>query len=538
MCDIGQPRLGMALALARQLFFSADFCTLSPVHIMSLARKIFSNTAWQVIGKGVTAVLGIISVKFITNYLSPSTYGEYTTIYDYTALFAIVADFGLFTIAVREMALGGEKGIVKKIVNNVLSLRLVLAVSALGLGTLAAALIPAYRGSHIPFGVLIVSIATIITLIAGTMSSVLQYYLKMVWASVALTIGKIVTVAYILVVIIYIFPKDPNAGFPHLLFAWIVGGLVTILITYIASSRNIKIAFEFDFSFWKTVLLKALPYGLALVLGTIYFRMGTVMLSLFNLKTDAGYYGVPLRFLEILQIVPHYFMNSVLPILTVSLREGSERTSRILKYSINSLAALAFPIFVGGYILAWPLTAAVSSPDFLTHRVGDSVFYGSDMALKILLAAMVFTYIHVVLNYAIVAMGRQTELFWINGFIVILNVSMNLFLVPRYGFIGAAVAAVSSEVVMLILLLSRVVPRIKNIFDFPFLLKTVFSSVVMGGVLFLISDYFNQLLFSKSLLVLVPIGGLVFAVCMIATRALTKEMLALIKKSEPPRAEL
>ncbi|MFA6521541.1 MAG: flippase, partial [Candidatus Gracilibacteria bacterium] len=501
---------------------------------MSLARKIFSNTAWQVIGKGVTAVLGIISVKFITNYLSPSTYGEYTTIYDYTALFAIVADFGLFTIAVREMALGGEKGIVKKIVNNVLSLRLVLAVSALGLGTLAAALIPAYKGSHIPFGVLIVSIATIITLIAGTMSSVLQYYLKMVWASVALTIGKIVTVAYILVVIIYIFPKDPNAGFPHLLFAWIVGGLVTILITYIASSRNIKIAFEFDFSFWKTVLLKALPYGLALVLGTIYFRMGTVMLSLFNLKTDAGYYGVPLRFLEILQIVPHYFMNSVLPILTVSLREGSERTSRILKYSINSLAALAFPIFVGGYILAWPLTAAVSSPDFLTHRVGDSVFYGSDMALKILLAAMVFTYIHVVLNYAIVAMGRQAELFWINGFIVILNVSMNLFLVPRYGFIGAAVAAVSSEVVMLILLLSRVVPRIKNIFDFPFLLKTVFSSVVMGGVLFLISDYFNQLLFSKSLLVLVPIGGLVFAVCMIATRALTKEMLALIKKSEPP----
>lgn len=505
---------------------------------MSLARKIFSNTAWQIFGKAVTAILGIVSIKFITNYLSRSTYGEYTTIYDYTALFAIIADFGLFTIAVREMAHSNDKKMIEKIVGNVLSIRTVLAVLALGLGTLVSFLIPAYRESHIPFGVAIVSIATIITLIAGTMSSVLQFHLRMHWASFALAFGKFITVLYIVMTILYLFPNNPDAGFPHLLFAWIIGMLVTILIIYRASSRLIPISYQFDFSFWKEVLIKALPYGLALVLGTIYFRMGTIALSLFKMKDQVGYYGVPLRFLEILQIVPHYFMNSVLPVLTLSLKESGERGARILRYALNALAALAFPILVGGYLVAWPLTAAVSSPEFLTKRLPTGLVWGSDFALKILLIAMCLTFLHVALSYSLVAMGRQVELLWINAVAVIVNVTLNFLLVPKFGFIGAALAAVVAEGVMFIALVSRVRLRLGRIWDFSFLLKTAFSSLVMGAVLWLTTEPLNRLFFTKSLLILIPLGGAVFLASMFLTRALSKEFLAVLRKTEPPHEEI
>ena len=125
------------------------FHILYSIFRMSVARKIFSNTVWQVAGKVVVAVLGIVSIKFITNYLTRSEYGEYTTIYDYTALFAIIADFGLFTIALREMA-HDEKS-TEKIIGNVLSIRTTLAVFALGIGILAAYLIPAYQRKRNPF---------------------------------------------------------------------------------------------------------------------------------------------------------------------------------------------------------------------------------------------------------------------------------------------------------------------------------------------------------------------------------------------------
>lgn len=506
---------------------------------MSLARKIFSNTAWQILGKVVTAVLGIISIKFITNYLSRSTYGEYTAIYDYTAVFAIIADFGLFTIAVREMAHDARKEVVEKIVGNVLSIRTLFAIGALGLGVLLAFLIPVYRGSHIPLGVFIVSIATTITLIGGTMSSVLQFHLRMHWASIALTLGKIITVGYIIATVLFLFPKNSNAGFPHLQIAWIIGSLFTLSITYYASRKLIPIHFSWDTAFWKEVLRKALPYGLALVLGTIYFRMGTIMLSLFNMKEQAGYYGVPLRFLEILQIIPHYFMNSVLPVLTLSLKENSERSSKIVRYSLNILALLAFPILIGGWLLAWPIIATVSSPDFLSHRdTTGALIFGSDIGLKILLVAMAFTYLHVGLNYVLVAMGRQLEILWVNLFAVMVNITLNFLLAPRFGFIGAAIAVTVTEAAMLIILFYRVRKRMRGVWDLPFLGKTLLSSIAMGVVLFASADYFINTLLSKSLVLLIPLGAVTFGFMMFATRAITKDMIALFRKTEPSIEEI
>lgn len=502
---------------------------------MSVARKIFSNTVWQVAGKVVVAVLGIVSIKFITNYLSRSEYGEYTTIYDYTALFAIIADFGLFTIALREMA-HDEKS-TEKIIGNVLSIRTTLAVFALGLGVLAAYLIPAYSGSNIPFGVIIVSIATIITLAAGTISSVLQLHLKMHWASIALSVGKFITVGYIMAVILYIFPNNPELGFPHLLLSWILGGIVTIFITYFATRKFVKIAPQFDFKFWKEVLIKALPYGAALVLGTIYFRMGTIVLSLYKMKDAVGFWGVPMRFLEILQIIPHYFMNSVLPILTLTIKGNFERSPRIIKYSLCAMAAMSLPIFVGGYIVAYPLTAAVSSPQFLTHYNGADLILGSDVVLKILLAALIFTSLHVVLTYSLVAMGKQIELLWINAVAVIINVVLNLILAPRFGAVGAAVVAAITEMTMFILLAIRLRHYIKGIWDVSFLAKTVVSAIFMGAVLLAATTYFEKLLLPVGLLILIPLGAVAFAASMFATKAISKEMIALFRKTDLSQEE-
>lgn len=501
---------------------------------MSLARKIFSNTAWQVLGKIITAILGIVSIKYITNYLSREMYGEYTIIYDLTANFAIIADFGLFTIAVREMARDSRKEMVQKIVCNVLSIRALLGLGALGLGAVAMWFIPVYRGSFIPPGVAIVAIATFITLIAGTISSVLQFYLRMQWASLALIVGKIITVAYILVVILYLFPKNPAAGFFHLQFGWIIGGILTLIITFIAAKKIIAIGFEWDFSFWKTTFVKALPYGVALILGTLYFRMGTIVLSLFGMKEQAGYYGVPLRFLEILQIIPHYLMNSVLPILTISLLENKERAERITKYALSALTSLAFPVLVGGWLLAWPIIAAVSDEKFLSYRLADGALVaGSDVGLKILLVAMTLTYFHVALNYALVAMGRQIQILWANAAALAVNVIFNLILAPRFGFIGASIASVITEATILSILFFLVRREMKRIWDFRFITKTVVASVFMGVVLFLTRDYFNTFLFAKSLAVLIPLGGIIFIGTMMATKALSPEMIALLRRAKP-----
>jgi O-antigen/teichoic acid export membrane protein len=71
---------------------------------MGLARSILTNTFWMVLGRTMVAILGVLSIKIVTNYLPTDVYGQYTTVYEFMAFFAIAADFGLYTIGVREMA--------------------------------------------------------------------------------------------------------------------------------------------------------------------------------------------------------------------------------------------------------------------------------------------------------------------------------------------------------------------------------------------------------------------------------------------------
>ena len=130
-------------------------------------------------------------------------------------------------------------------------------------------------------------------------------------------------------------------------------------------------------------------------------------------------------------------------------------------------------------------------------------------------------------------MGKQIELLWINAVAVVINVVLNLILAPRFGATGAAITAATTEMIMFILLTIRLRHYIKGIWDGAFLAKTAISSIFMGTVLFTATTYFEKLLLPVGLLILIPLGAVAFATSMFATKAISKEMIALFKKTEP-----
>src|SRR3989338_5007511 len=139
---------------------------------MSLARKILHNTLIQIAGKLVTAALSVVVLKIISSYLGTAGYGDYTTVYQFLALFGIIADFGIYTITVKEMARDEKQ--IPMILGNVMGLRTLLAIFAMILAAMVAYIVPDYQTTLIPMGVLIATVATFFTLLNGTISSVLQ----------------------------------------------------------------------------------------------------------------------------------------------------------------------------------------------------------------------------------------------------------------------------------------------------------------------------------------------------------------------------
>lgn len=495
---------------------------------MSTARKILSNTIAQVLGKISVALLGLAVVKISTSYLSVEGYGEYILVYEFLAFFGIAADLGLFTIAVKEMS-EDEKNI-PKIIGNILSLRTILVVTTMALAIAAVFLMPNYAGTRIPLGVAIASITVILTILNGTISSVLQAKLKMQIASIATVLGKFISVGAMVYVVFYGFPNDTTTGFYMLLAAGILGNFIMLITTNYHVRKITTLKYQFDIQFWKSVLKKSLPYGIALILNTIYFRIDAILISVIRGSEEVGVYGVAMKMLEHFAILPLYFMNSVLPVLTKALKEKSEKYKEIIRYSFDFLAALAIPMVVGGVILAYPIIFIVSTPEFLS-RLSEG-FMGSDIAFSILIFALLFQFLNVLFAFILISIDKQTKLLYINGACVIFNLITNIIFIPKYGFAAAAVTSVLSELFILILTYFTAKKYLKFSINWLSLLKITVSAFVMGAVVKILQPISYGYIENWNVLLLVPLGMIIYAAMLFITKTVDKKMLRLLKKGE------
>lgn len=493
---------------------------------MTIARKILSNTAFQIIGRAGVGLLSLAVIKIITSYLSVGKYGEYTNVYEFLALFAIIADFGLYTIAVREMSKNEDE--IPKILGNILSIRVLVGIIVL-IGVITGGFfVPSHQGTQIPFAIMIATSASFIALINGTLTSVLQEKYKMQYAASAQIFGKIIQVSYMVLVAFVLFAADSYTGFYHLFWAGVVGNFAMLMFTIGVIKRYTPVRFRWDGDRIKYILKQAAPYGLALFFSNIYFRADAILVFNIRGREEAGLYGVAARLLEALAILPIFFMNAVLPTLTKHIKQGLESYKRILQYTFDFQLILSLPFLVGGYILAVPLIHLIAKPEFVS-RLSEG-FYGSDVALQIVLFSFVLIALNVIFNFTLIAIGKQAHLVWINGICATFNIIANLIVIPWIGFRGAAMATVASEVLVFILVFTTV----KRFLPFKIKIwrasRIGFSALIMGVFVYLLKGPTFDLIQNWNVLILVPLGALVYAIALFATKAVTKEHLSMLKK--------
>jgi len=493
---------------------------------MSTARKILWNTIAQIIGKSIIAVLGIVIVKLITTYLGKSGYGEYTAAFEFLAFFIIVADLGLYTIGVREMAKDEKK--IPMIIGNILTIRTVVSVLMVIAGSIAAFYIDQYQGTRIPIAVGIAGVAMLLNVLTSTVSTVLQVHLKMQYNSFASVVGKIVNVGYMAFVIYVLYPGDTTEGLYQLVWGGVAGNAAMLLLTYYYSSKLTKIRYRIDMEFWKDVIVKALPYGIALVLNTIYFRIGSVLLSLIKTPADVGVYGVPMRILEAVGIIPLYFMNSVLPVLTRSLDRKDGSHQKIIQYAFDFLVMGSMPLVAGTVVLAYPMIYLISSPEFLSDVPNG--FYGSDVVLQILIFALAFSFINSLFGFILVAANMQMKILWRNAFGAALTFILDITFIPHFGVRAAAFDNVITEcyVAVASYLIAKKYVKFKIKLTNTF--KIAISALVMAVTIYLLRDLTYQLIQNKNVFLLIPLGGIIYIGMLFLTKTITPEMIDMIRR--------
>jgi O-antigen/teichoic acid export membrane protein len=464
----------------------------------SARRRVASNTAVQLAGKGAVLAIGLVSIGVLTRYLGPSDYGKYTLALMYMQLFGVLADVGLFTTVVREISKEPER--TEELVGNALALRLLLAIGVIALASGVSLLLPYEH--QVRVAILLAGAPLLLGMVTTTYVAILQSRLRMSRAVVGDVVGRAASLALVLLVV------GLDLGFYPVFGAAAGGAAVTLAITWRLTRPLARVRPQRDTALWRSLMRAAIPLGLALAINAVYFRADTLIISLYKPYHDVGLYTLAYRVLELALVIGTVFLNNTFPVLSEAVARDEARARRTIQGSAEVCVTLGAPLVAGGLALA---------PQIVNLAGGDE-FHGSAAPLRILLAAGALAWINGVFGYALIARERQAAALWLNVTALAFNVGLNFLLIPPYGIEAAAAVTVASE--LLILGGSYFLMR-RHFHFFPYprtLVPAIGVAALMGGLLWLLDG--------APLPVLVALGAAVYGGLMWLVSPTSRELVA------------
>lgn len=475
---------------------------------MNNQGKILYNTIIQIISKVISTALGLIAMAMMTRYLGTAGFGEYTTIITYISFFAIVADLGLTLITVQMISVPGVSE--KKILDNLLALRLVSAIFFLSLGPLSVIFLP-YENS-IKVGVLILSLSFVFIALNQILIGLFQKRLKMDRSAVAEIFGRLS-----LVLGIYLAIKN-GLGLNGLLWASVIASFLNFALQYILSQKFIKTGLEFDFKLWKKIIKKSWPLALIIVFNLIYLKTDTLILSIVKTQEEVGIYGAAYKIIEVIVTIPFMFSGLVLPFLTFNwLKKETKKFTAILQKSYDFMIFLALPMIIAIQIIAPEVIFLIAGKDFMP---------AVDI-LKILILASGLIFIGTIFSHAIIAIDKQKKLIPLYIFVALTSLIAYLIFIPKYSYFGAAWTTIYSEAAIALASIFYVYKTTKFIPKNYALMKSFLASSIMAGFLIVFPKEFA---FSwLGLFVEIFLASIIYFICLYIFKGFSKNDLKILK---------
>ena len=149
--------------------------------------------------------------------------------------------------------------------------------------------------------------------------------------------------------------------------------------------------------------------------------------------------------------------------------------------------------------------------------------------MQILLVGLIFSYISFPIGAFLNACNRQITQTMIVFFVMVINIILNLILIPKIGVVGAAISALVGNLCLTVFgyFVMPSITKISHLFLFKSFVQIFFSAIIMGvGVYFI-----NQI---SHYTIAIITGAVIYPVMLFVTRAITvgqlKEAMQLVKR--------
>jgi O-antigen/teichoic acid export membrane protein len=454
-------------------------------------RQIATSTLWQMGSQIVMAALSIVTTKFVAIGLSQELAGNYNTAYGYLQLFGILADFGLYAVAVREVSKAADK---ERVLGALLFLRSIILALSLGTALLFIWLLPTWKGTPLPMSVTIASLVPLFTLLAGIIRTAFQVHYKLHYVFIAEVTQRIITVSLI-GILVYLGARN-STDVSHLYSFLAVGGIgafVLFLLSFIFGSRLIRIRMNTDRQELMHLLKQASPYGIAFLCTALYRQFDVTLIALLrpDFELQNAYYGFVQRMMDMAYLLPTFLLNSTLPALTEREATGQE-TKHFLGKIFIIILLIGSVSFLFAFFWSRPLMQLLTTDRYLSTLTSP----GSDTALHLLAFSMFFNGIVLFCFYSLLTKHAWKPLVVTLSIGVVTSLLSNLLLIPGNGFVGASWTSVITHSLLVCLLL----PYTARILPFHISGKQwrewILFTVLLGVPLYFVAPYLNKEIFT------------------------------------------
>ena len=453
-----------------------------------IKRKIVGNFILSLLGRCFSVGLGIVALSFTIRTLGIDSFGEYNVVLTILYILSVCGSFGLDALLVQkigqEKALANENEIIARIFfSRSVTVSLFLLLGGVGVFFLPYSFM--IRG-----GVVLVLLGGFFSSLAQLLVGILQKHLKMsvvVYAEIGMRCIQLFASWYL-------YYREATL-FPFLL-VFGVANIFYFIVIYYWVKRITGFSFRIRREWIMPTLSQGWPFAISVLLTLIYFRGGTIFLSLLQSAHDVGIYSMAYRVFENALFIPIAFVGLIMPFLS---RHGSLQKKdfcAVFQDAFNFLSIITIPFIVGGIYF---------SRDIILLIAGKT-FHEALIALQILFVALFFVFFGALFGQAVIALEKQKKVLWVYGTGSVLSIIGNAYFITHYSYRGAAWMTVVIEMIITGGLWYLIYKTIRFLPSFVIFGKALLASLCMVVVFFLFSSW--------HFLILIGVGMIVYFVCM------------------------
>ncbi|NJE77283.1 flippase [Thermococcus sp. ES12] len=411
---------------------------------MSTVKTVTKNTLALMITSVVSKAFAFITLILLARYLGSENYGKLAFAMALTSFFTVIADFGLSSLIVREVAREKEKAGLYLGTFSVFKVLLAVVVF------LALVLISHFGGYeyNTKFLILIFGIYTILLSYSTFFISFFRAFERMEYETLIRSVEKILLLV-LTVVLIYLNKQFMYFAVPYL----ISSAIAVILALFFVVNKVSKPRFLSDKEFLVETMRESLPFALTSIFVIVYFKTDTVMLSFMVGDTAVGIYNAAHNLIDgLIFLIPYPLSMALYPIMS--------------KYAINSIEKLR-KVYIYGFLASLLLGLAgvlfvLSFREKIILLVYGDEYIEAGKVLTVLVWTFLVICVSTISSTLLNAVNKQRIVTIGTAIGASLNVVFNYLLIPKYSYVGAAYATLITESVGFGIYLGFIIKFLKN----------------------------------------------------------------------------